>query len=65
MVGVTPSRRVLLAGLTGLLTSALPGRASASTNAYYQGPVSDHFDGTRFFNPHSPAEDRSMANFLR
>ena len=20
-------------------------------NPYYQGPVSDHFDGTRFFNP--------------
>jgi hypothetical protein len=22
-----------------------------SKNPYYQGPVSDHFDGTRFFNP--------------
>ena len=22
-----------------------------SRNPYYQGPVSDHFDGTHFFNP--------------
>lgn len=28
----------------------MAGRASAR-NPYYQGPVSDHFDGTRFFNP--------------
>lgn len=24
---------------------------SAKRNPYYQGPVSDHFDGRRFFNP--------------
>lgn len=26
----------------------------AKANAYYQGPVSDHFDGLRFFNPGGP-----------
>jgi L-ascorbate metabolism protein UlaG (beta-lactamase superfamily) len=26
--------------------------------AYYNGPVSDHFDGTRFFNPHGPPGKR-------
>ncbi|HWB46342.1 MAG TPA: MBL fold metallo-hydrolase [Hyphomicrobiaceae bacterium] len=25
--------------------------APRRANAYYQGPISDHFDGTRFFNP--------------
>jgi L-ascorbate metabolism protein UlaG (beta-lactamase superfamily) len=25
---------------------------------YYNGPVSDHFDGTRFFNPHGPPPKR-------
>jgi L-ascorbate metabolism protein UlaG (beta-lactamase superfamily) len=36
-------------GTTGAVGWALlsPGRA----NAYYQGPASDHFDGTQFFNP--------------
>ncbi|QJP17331.1 hypothetical protein G3545_29020 [Starkeya sp. ORNL1] len=33
-------------------------------NPYYAGPVSDHFDGTRFFNPGAPA-DRSLADVLR
>jgi len=27
-------------------------------NPYYSGPVSDHFDGTRFFNPGSSPDDR-------
>jgi hypothetical protein len=25
--------------------------APSRSNAYYSGPVSDHFDGTLFFNP--------------
>jgi len=33
-------------------------------NPYYSGPVSDHFDGTRFFNPDFPT-DKSRADLLR
>ncbi|RYY25747.1 MAG: hypothetical protein EOP62_12880 [Sphingomonadales bacterium] len=33
--------------------------------AYYNGPVSDHFDGTRFFNPGEPDTDRSLGQVLR
>lgn len=34
-------------------------------NRYYQGPVSDHFDGLRFFNPGEPDTDRSLGEVLR
>ena len=34
-------------------------------NRYYRGPVSDHFDGTRFFNPGHPPTDRSLGDLLR
>ncbi|CAN5325555.1 MBL fold metallo-hydrolase [soil metagenome] len=34
-------------------------------NRYYQGPPSDHFDGTRFFNPGQAATDRSLREVLR
>jgi L-ascorbate metabolism protein UlaG (beta-lactamase superfamily) len=34
-------------------------------NPYYQGPVTDHFDGTRFFNPGLPSTDRSLGDMLR
>ena len=33
-------------------------------NPYYSGPVSDHFDGTRFFNP-GPLTDKSLVDVLR
>lgn len=36
----------------------------ASANPYYSGPVSDHFDGLRFFNPAGRAPS-SFQNFLR
>jgi len=36
-----------------------------SANRYYDGPSSDHFDGTRFFNPGQPATDRSFGEILR
>ena len=51
------SRRCLLklGALSGVLGAAACGvqatRGSSGTNPYYAGPVSDHFDGTRFFNP--------------
>lgn len=34
-------------------------------NRYYQGPVSDHFDGTRFFSPGQPATDRSFKDIWK
>lgn len=35
-------------------------------NPYYDGPVSDHFDGTRFLNPKGePETDRSFSDILR
>jgi L-ascorbate metabolism protein UlaG (beta-lactamase superfamily) len=36
-----------------------------TTNPYYQGPPSDHFDGTRFFNPGQPPVDRGFGDILR
>jgi len=36
-----------------------------SRNRYYAGPVSDHFDGLRFFNPDHPDTDRSLGQMLR
>lgn len=38
----------------------------ATRNPYYKGPVSDHFDGTRFRNPAGePETDRSLGEVLR
>ncbi|KAB0681205.1 MBL fold metallo-hydrolase [Aureimonas leprariae] len=34
-------------------------------NPYYAGPVSDHFDGERFFNPGQPTTDRGFRQALR
>ena len=33
-------------------------------NGYYDGPISDHFDGVRFFRP-GPLSDKGMADLLR
>jgi L-ascorbate metabolism protein UlaG (beta-lactamase superfamily) len=53
-----PSRRRLLKWLAALgLAGTGAGFAfGRERNAYYSGPVSDHFDGVRFFNPsgHGP-----------
>jgi L-ascorbate metabolism protein UlaG (beta-lactamase superfamily) len=35
------------------------------SNRYYDGSPSDHFDGTRFFNPGQPSTDRTVADGLR
>lgn len=35
------------------------------SNAYDKGPVSDHFDGDRFYNEDSRAADKSLADVLR
>ncbi|GGE02622.1 hypothetical protein GCM10011529_06360 [Polymorphobacter glacialis] len=34
-------------------------------NPCHAGPVSDHFDGQRFFNPGQESTDRSLAELLR
>ena len=39
-----------LFGLAGVL-GAVGARGASAGNRYYTGPVSDHFDGTKFFNP--------------
>lgn len=36
-----------------------------ANNPYHDGPRSDHFDGTRFFNPDQPETDRGFAEILR
>ena len=49
-----PSRRRLLQMLGAVSALGAGGWALLSgnrANAYYEGPVSDHFDGVRFFNP--------------
>lgn len=46
------------AGTLGWVTAA------RSRNPYYQGPVSDHFDGVRFFSPHQP-QDKGLVELLR
>ncbi len=61
-----PSRRRILqmlgaAGAVGAGGWAL--LAGGRANAYYQGPVSDHFDGVRFFNPGQPGPRGRLAFF--
>ena len=60
-----PSRRRLLSYLASLPVIGGAGAAFASAaNPYYSGPVSDHFDGTRFFDPHG-SEPKSLTGLLR
>lgn len=35
------------------------------SNPYHRGPVTDHFDGLRFFNPGEPDTDRGLRDVLR
>jgi L-ascorbate metabolism protein UlaG (beta-lactamase superfamily) len=51
-----PARRRVLKGLAalGLLGTGGFALSPVRANAYYSGPVSDHFDGVRFFNPGGP-----------
>ncbi|MFT0877243.1 MBL fold metallo-hydrolase [Rhodopseudomonas sp. G2_2311] len=45
------TRRRLLATAAGLAATAGLSSLWISRMSYYQGPVTDHFDGTRFFDP--------------
>lgn len=61
-------RRRFLAGvgLLGLVgvAGAAAHRKDKQMNPYYSGPVSDHFDGTRFFNP-GGSPPRGFSDLLR
>src|SRR3546814_1169158 len=66
-----PSRRrhTRCALVTGVQTCALPILPRFLDRVYYRGPVSDHFDGARFFNPEgddtlAPPAGRSRGGFL-
>jgi L-ascorbate metabolism protein UlaG (beta-lactamase superfamily) len=62
------NRRTLLKAL-GLPVIAATGAlgwitAARSKNRYYEGPVTDHFDGVRFFSPGQP-QDKGFAELAR
>ena len=61
-----PSRRRVLQMMAAVGTVGAAGWGLLTTrgNAYYSGPVSDHFDGTRFFNP-GRVGPRGGLDFLR
>jgi L-ascorbate metabolism protein UlaG (beta-lactamase superfamily) len=62
-----PSRRRLLQMLGGVAAAGAGGWALMSgsrANAYYSGPLSDHFDGVRFYNP-SGVRPRGPGAFLK
>jgi hypothetical protein len=52
------------AGLTAG-AAALTGALMPARNPYYTGPVSDHFDGTRFFVPGREASDKGLTDLLK
>lgn len=54
-----------LAGITGVLgAAACAVQRTGPANPYYSGPVTDHFDGTRFFNP-GGADPKGFRDLLR
>ena len=62
------NRRTLLKAL-GLPALAATGalcwmKAARAKNRYYEGPVSDHFDGVRFFSPGQP-QDKGFLELAR
>ena len=59
------SRRRLFAGAAALATAAGGGLGlKMALGRYYTGPVSDHFDGERFFDPHG-SPPKSFADLFR
>ena len=56
------TRRRLFAGFASLAAVAgLGAGVRTHTARYYDGPVSDHFDGTRFFDPHGAPPNSRLA----
>jgi L-ascorbate metabolism protein UlaG (beta-lactamase superfamily) len=45
--------------------SSAASAASLANNHYYKGPITDHFDGLRFFNANDVNTDRSLTDILR
>jgi len=64
MVRPLLTRRRLLAGVASIGAIAGVFGLRSATARYYDGPVSDHFDGTRFFDPHS-SPPKSVATLFR
>lgn len=62
--GVKATRRNILLAAAGTALLGAVGWRAAAMNRYYDGPVSDHFDGERFFNPGSPMLT-DLGDFLR
>src|SRR5215216_5160740 len=58
------ARRPVLPGLTAIAAAAGGVAALTRLTRYYSGPVSDHFDGLRFFDPHGSAP-KSFTELLR
>jgi hypothetical protein len=59
------TRRRVFTALTAVAAAGLGALGIRSAAArYYDGPVSDHFDGSRFFDPHG-APPNSTADLLR
>jgi len=59
------SRRKILAGIAAVVAAIGGGTAAqARLSRYYDGPVSDHFDGLRFFDPHG-SPPKSFGDLLR
>ena len=57
-------RRTLLGLGAAALVGACAAREATMGNAYYSGPPSDHFDGTRFYNP-GGATPKGLGDLLR
>ena len=56
----------ILFGSTFVTMLSTPVRAAATAKSrYYQGPVSDHFDGLHFSNPWDTAEPKGFLDVLR
>ncbi|WP_322990302.1 MBL fold metallo-hydrolase [Hoeflea sp.] len=53
-----------LAGFFGIGASGTAMALARSSNRYHSGPVSDHFDGVRFFNPDG-AEPKGFSDLLK
>ncbi|MBN8955020.1 MAG: MBL fold metallo-hydrolase [Rhizobiales bacterium] len=58
------TRRGFFAGLAALFAGAGALTWRAASARYYEGPVSDHFDGVRFFDPNG-APPRGIGDLLR
>lgn len=51
-------------GAIAALAGGFAARGAMAANKYYSGPISDHFDGTHFFNPNGE-DPEGLLNLLR